>query len=72
MQTYRLWITFNDGVRPYHNKYEVFTSDQEALMWVNDYANRYKHYKWFKHIEYLLINTKTDKIYKGFKHNTNN
>lgn len=65
MQTYRMWITFNDGIKPYHNRYTVFISDREALDWIKNYASRYEDYYWYEFIEYLLINIKTGQKFKG-------
>jgi hypothetical protein len=65
MEKYRMWIVFNDKIRPYHNRYMVALSEREMLSWIESYANSYKHYSWFEFIEYLLINLKTGKFLKG-------
>ncbi|PLS19160.1 hypothetical protein CVD28_01765 [Bacillus sp. M6-12] len=65
METYRMTIVFNDGIRPYHNRYTVGISDKEILSWIQNYANSYKQYKWFEFIEYLLVNKKSGAVYKG-------
>jgi hypothetical protein len=60
-----MFIVFNDGCKPYHNTFEVAPYDGEMLAWIRSYANRYMQYEWFEFIEYLLINLKSGKVYRG-------
>lgn len=65
MQTYRMSIVFNDGLRPYENDYVVERSDSEMIQWIRSYAESHSKYKRFTFIEYFVRNRKTGKLFRG-------